>query len=161
MQVFLTKDFVMNMMLWVANFDGRVPQVRRACVLICLATYDNCERFDALQPAILKPVPLWTGKYVITFFGQLLSLTRLWHRQIFSMIMPDVNMNATMADHPKKEDQVSALVPHFAHTIDLNRKRLQYTFMSPRDTRVLVEQGELLMGILCKKVCAIFDSFLQ
>jgi DNA-directed RNA polymerase II subunit RPB1 len=62
----------------------------------------------------LKPVPLWTGK------------------QIFSMILPNVNMSGTMHDHPKGET----------------------TLISPMDTRVLVEQGELLTGILCKKVRA-------
>jgi DNA-directed RNA polymerase II subunit RPB1 len=86
--VFLSKSFVFNVLMWLHNFDGRVP-----------------------QPAILKPVPLWTGK------------------QMFSLILPDVNVEAKMADHPKDET----------------------TLLSPGDTRVLVEGGELLCGILCKK----------
>jgi DNA-directed RNA polymerase beta' subunit len=86
--VFLTKAFVFNVLMWLHNFDGRVP-----------------------QPAIVKPVPLWTGK------------------QMFSLILPDVNVEAKMADHPNDET----------------------TPISPGDTRVLVESGELLCGILCKK----------
>ena len=49
---------------------------------------------------------------------------------MFSLILPDVNLNGKMALHPAKEK----------------------TLMSPGDTRVLVESGELLCGILCKKV---------
>jgi DNA-directed RNA polymerase II subunit RPB1 len=41
--VFLTKEQVMNMMLWVPNWDGVIP-----------------------QPAIFKPRPRWTGKQIIS-----------------------------------------------------------------------------------------------
>jgi DNA-directed RNA polymerase II subunit RPB1 len=41
--VFLTKQEVMNLMLWVPNWDGVIP-----------------------QPAILKPRPRWTGKQMIS-----------------------------------------------------------------------------------------------
>ncbi|PGH28159.1 hypothetical protein AJ80_00049 [Polytolypa hystricis UAMH7299] len=41
--VFLTKDQVMNILLWVPDWDGVIP-----------------------QPAILKPRPRWTGKQVIS-----------------------------------------------------------------------------------------------
>ena len=39
--VFLTKDAVMNIMMWVPDWDGVIP-----------------------QPAILKPAPRWTGKQI-------------------------------------------------------------------------------------------------
>ena len=41
--VFLTKDQVMNILLWVPDWDGVIP-----------------------QPAILKPRPKWTGKQIIS-----------------------------------------------------------------------------------------------
>ncbi len=50
-------------------------------------------------PAILKPVPLWTGK------------------QLFSLLVPDVNMERESKNHPDGEDAV----------------------ISPGDTRVRIE----------------------
>ncbi|EMR71753.1 putative rna polymerase ii largest subunit protein [Eutypa lata UCREL1] len=41
--VFMTKEAVMNIMLWVPNWDGVIP-----------------------QPAILKPRPRWTGKQIVS-----------------------------------------------------------------------------------------------
>ncbi|KAL9118312.1 MAG: hypothetical protein Q9187_005144, partial [Circinaria calcarea] len=41
--VFLTKDQVMNILLWVPDWDGVIP-----------------------QPAILKPSPKWTGKQIVS-----------------------------------------------------------------------------------------------
>ncbi|KAJ3327245.1 DNA-directed RNA polymerase II subunit rpb1, partial [Gonapodya sp. JEL0774] len=59
---FLTKDLVMNILMWVDDWDGVVP-----------------------PPAILKPVPLWTGK------------------QLLSMIIPDINLIGFAATHPDDE----------------------------------------------------------
>lgn len=54
----------MNLMMWIPDWDGKL-----------------------IQPAILKPQPLWTGK------------------QIFSMIIPgNVNMIRTHSTHPDDED---------------------------------------------------------
>lgn len=54
----------MNLMMWIPDWDGKL-----------------------IQPAILKPKPLWTGK------------------QIFSMIIPgNVNMIRTHSTHPDDED---------------------------------------------------------
>ena len=41
--VFLTKELVMNILLWVPEWDGVIP-----------------------QPAIIKPRPLWTGKQILS-----------------------------------------------------------------------------------------------
>ena len=41
--VFLTKEQVMNILLWVPDWDGVIP-----------------------QPAIVKPRPRWTGKQMIS-----------------------------------------------------------------------------------------------
>ncbi|CAG9581409.1 unnamed protein product [Danaus chrysippus] len=91
--VFLTKEQVMNLLMFLPTWDGKIP-----------------------QPCILKPQPLWTGK------------------QIFTLIIPgNVNMVRTHSTHPDDEDD------------GVNR------WISPGDTKVIVEHGELLMGILCKK----------
>ncbi|GBE61229.1 DNA-directed RNA polymerase II largest protein [Babesia ovata] len=52
---FLTKDMLMNLLMWIPYWDGKLP-----------------------QPCIFHPVPLWTGKQVITIiltFDQLNSST--------------------------------------------------------------------------------------
>ena len=56
---FMNSKFLMNLMMWLTNFNGHLP-----------------------MPAILKPVPLWTGK------------------QVFSMFLPDVNLRRFAAWHP-------------------------------------------------------------
>lgn len=59
---FLTKDQVMNLVLWIKDFDGGLP-----------------------IPAILKPVPLWTGK------------------QIISMFLPKIHLVGYHSKHPENE----------------------------------------------------------
>ncbi|XP_013918320.1 PREDICTED: DNA-directed RNA polymerase II subunit RPB1 [Thamnophis sirtalis] len=91
--VFLERGEVMNLLMFLSTWDGKVP-----------------------QPAILKPRPLWTGK------------------QIFSLIIPGhINCVRTHSTHPDDEDSGP------------------YKHISPGDTKVIVENGELIMGILCKK----------
>ena len=50
---FIKKDVFMNILMWLENWDGKVP-----------------------KPAILKPEPLWTGKQVFTMFLPDVSLTK-------------------------------------------------------------------------------------
>uniref|UniRef100_A0A2P2HWC8 DNA-directed RNA polymerase subunit n=2 Tax=Hirondellea gigas TaxID=1518452 RepID=A0A2P2HWC8_9CRUS len=91
--VFLEKHEVMNLLMFLPIWDGRMP-----------------------QPAIIKPTALWTGK------------------QIFSLVIPgNLNLVKTHSTHPDDEDETT------------NK------WISPGDTKVLVEHGELIMGILCKK----------
>ncbi|KAG1660851.1 DNA-directed RNA polymerase II subunit RPB1 [Nymphon striatum] len=91
--VFLERDQMMNLLMFLPPWDGRIP-----------------------QPAILKPKPLWTGK------------------QIFSLIIPGtVNCIRTHSTHPDEEDDGP------------------YRWISPGDTKVLIEHGELISGIICKK----------
>ncbi|KAI7903385.1 DNA-directed RNA polymerase II subunit RPB1 [Cokeromyces recurvatus] len=86
---FLTKDLVMNIVMWVPSWDGYIP-----------------------TPAILKPKPMWTGK------------------QILSMVIPKgINCLTFHSTHPDGET----------------------TLISPGDTRVIIENGELICGIVCKK----------
>ena len=86
---FLTKSEVMALCMWVRDWDGRIP-----------------------EPAILKPVPLWTGK------------------QMLSMIIPEgTNLIGFHSAHPDNED----------------------TDISPGDTKVIIQDGEVICGIICKK----------
>jgi DNA-directed RNA polymerase II subunit RPB1 len=62
-------------------------------------------------PTILKPIPLWTGK------------------QIFSLILPRLNLIRFTSNHDEK------LTGH----------------MNLFDTEVLIENGELIMGVVCKR----------
>ncbi|EPZ33421.1 RNA polymerase Rpb1 1 domain-containing protein [Rozella allomycis CSF55] len=97
-ECFLTRAMVMNLVMWMPEWDGRLP-----------------------KPCIVKPVPLWSGK------------------QIFSMLIPSgVNCVTFHSTHPDNE----------------------IGDISPGDTKVLIENGELLMGnnkqfnrvgIVCKK----------
>jgi len=85
---FIPREMMMNLLMWIPRWDGIVP-----------------------EPAILKPVPLWTGK------------------QMMSLILPQINMIGFHSTHPDNEN----------------------TDISPGDTKVIIEDGHLLAGILCKK----------
>ena len=87
---FLTRDQVMQLVLWLGDFKFELP-----------------------VPAIIKPVPMWTGK------------------QIISLLLPEVNISKNCNVHLKDDDKF--LLP-------------------PRDTKILIEKGELLMGMLDKGV---------
>ena len=77
-------------------------------------------------------LPIWDGKLPIP---AILKPKPLWTgKQLFSLIIPG-NVNCQRL--------------HSAH--DDNENGGQYHWISPGDTRVLIEHGELLMGILCKR----------
>ena len=87
--VFMTKAFVDQLLMWVPHFDGHCP-----------------------VPAIIKPVKLWTGK------------------QILSLIIPmQINLICFHSQHPDNEQQEQSI----------------------GDTKVMIQNGELLMGIVCKR----------
>jgi len=86
--LFLTHDLVMNIVLWVPDWDGKLP-----------------------LPCILRPIPMWSGK------------------QILSMILPKVNYQGQ----------------HF--TFD----EADRAPISTNDAVVVIENGEILSGIICKK----------
>lgn len=81
---------------------------------------------------ILMYLPSWNGKMPIPC---ILKPKPLWSgKQIFSLIIPgSVNMVRTHSTHPEEEDNGP------------------YKWISVGDTKVVVEHGELIMGILCKK----------
>uniref|UniRef100_A0A023F603 DNA-directed RNA polymerase subunit n=2 Tax=Triatoma infestans TaxID=30076 RepID=A0A023F603_TRIIF len=81
---------------------------------------------------ILMHLPVWDGKMPIP---AILKPKPLWTgKQVFSLIIPgNVNMIRTHSTHPDDEDNGP------------------YKWISPGDTKVMVEHGELVTGILCKK----------
>ena len=52
-ETFIKKDVFMNIIMWLENWDGKVP-----------------------KPAILKPEPLWTGKQVLSMMLPHINLIR-------------------------------------------------------------------------------------
>jgi DNA-directed RNA polymerase II subunit RPB1 len=87
----LERDLVMNILMWVPNWDGRVP-----------------------TPCILKPKPMWTGK------------------QLLSLLVPqglNLKRDSAIAGKNKKDH------PDF----------------SASDCKVVIQDGEILSGIICKK----------
>ena len=103
--VLLTREQVMNLVLWVPGWSGPDPSMGAS-------TGPHPLQGQLPIPAILKPVPRWTGK------------------QILSMVLPRVNLLAYHSAHPDGE---------------VNNE------CSPGDTRVWIEDGQLLTGILCKR----------
>ncbi|KAI8911186.1 hypothetical protein DFJ77DRAFT_432624, partial [Powellomyces hirtus] len=88
---FLRQDLVMNLLMWVPDWDGTIP-----------------------QPAIIKPVPLWTGK------------------QIVSLILPaKINVTGMHTAYVQTPSNPEPDIP---------------------DCKVLIENGELLSGILDKSM---------
>merc|ERR1719450_1584193 len=81
---------------------------------------------------LLMFLPSWDGKMPIP---AILKPKPLWTgKQLFSLIIPgNVNCMRLHSTHPDDENNGP------------------YHWISPGDTRVLIENGELIMGILCKK----------
>ncbi|XP_037032570.1 DNA-directed RNA polymerase II subunit RPB1 [Bradysia coprophila] len=81
---------------------------------------------------ILMFLPTWDGKMPQPC---ILKPKPLWTgKQIFTLIIPgNVNVIRTHSTHPDEEDDGP------------------YKWISPGDTKVMVEHSELIMGILCKK----------
>uniref|UniRef100_T1JDI6 DNA-directed RNA polymerase subunit n=15 Tax=Myriapoda TaxID=61985 RepID=T1JDI6_STRMM len=81
---------------------------------------------------LLMFLPIWDGKMPMP---AILKPKPLWTgKQLFSLIIPgNVNVIRTHYTHPDDEDEGP------------------YKWISPGDTKVLVEHGELISGILCKK----------
>ncbi|KAB7506534.1 DNA-directed RNA polymerase II subunit RPB1 [Armadillidium nasatum] len=81
---------------------------------------------------LLMFLPIWDGRMP---HPAILKPKPLWTgKQLFSLIIPgNLNLIKTHSAHPDDEDDGP------------------YKWISPGDTKVLVEHGELIMGILCKK----------
>lgn len=94
--VFLNRAEFMNLVIFSKNWNGIIP-----------------------IPTILKPLPLWTGK------------------QVISSIIPKINYVNYAIDFPTNEKNED---------------------ISPVDSKVLIKDGELLMGHFCKKTGKILFS---
>lgn len=81
---------------------------------------------------LLMFLPTWNGKIPQP---AILKPKPLWTgKQIFSLIIPgNVNVMRTHSTHPDNEDNT------------------EFKWISPGDTRVLIENGVLLSGIICSK----------
>ncbi|ESO04483.1 hypothetical protein HELRODRAFT_158265 [Helobdella robusta] len=81
---------------------------------------------------LIMYIPHWNGKIPQP---AILKPEPLWTgKQLFSLIIPgQINCIRTHSTHPDDED------------------RGPYKWISPGDTKVIVENGQLLSGILCKK----------
>ncbi|XP_064614759.1 LOW QUALITY PROTEIN: DNA-directed RNA polymerase II subunit RPB1-like [Liolophura sinensis] len=81
---------------------------------------------------LLMFLPIWDGRMPKP---AILKPRPLWTgKQLFSLIIPGrVNLIRTHSTHPDEED------------------RGPYKWISPGDTKVLIEDGTLISGILCKK----------
>jgi len=64
--VFMERDLVMNMLMWISDWDGRVP-----------------------IPAILKPKELWTGKQLLTMILPKINLKRVANNGPSEKSMPN------------------------------------------------------------------------
>lgn len=102
---------VQDALLGVSKFTSRntlLPKSLAYNLLMCIDDWTG----EVPIPAILKPREMWTGK------------------QLFSLILPNVNVTRTANNHPDVQDRAD---------------------ISPTDTFVLIQQGQLLMGIVDKK----------
>jgi DNA-directed RNA polymerase II subunit RPB1 len=81
---------------------------------------------------LLLHLPQWDGRMPQP---AILKPRPLWSgKQLFSLIIPGrINCIRTHSTHPDEEDAGP------------------YKWISPGDTKVMVEDGELMMGIICKK----------
>ncbi|XP_013419697.1 DNA-directed RNA polymerase II subunit RPB1-like isoform X2 [Lingula anatina] len=88
------------------------------------------EKADMMK--LLMYLPSWNGRMPMP---AILKPRPLWTgKQLFSLVIPGrVNVIRTHSTHPDEEDNGP------------------YKWLSPGDTKVLIEDGELISGIICKK----------
>ncbi|CAF3875482.1 unnamed protein product [Rotaria sp. Silwood1] len=131
-----------------ANFDGdemnlHLPQSIKAKVELSelmmvprlIITPQSNRPVMGIVQDTLTAVQKMTKRDVFIEKTAILKPEPLWTgKQLFSLILPqEVNCIRTHSQHPDDEDNGP------------------YTWISPGDTKVLIENGRLLSGILCKK----------
>ncbi|KAI8822772.1 hypothetical protein BJ741DRAFT_644031 [Chytriomyces cf. hyalinus JEL632] len=84
------------------------------------------------QPVILKPVPLWTGK------------------QIVSLTIPEIELKGVTLTHADREDTFKQLTADLSEP-ETRWAEAEFYNLTPHDTRVLILNGQLLTGYLSKK----------
>lgn len=134
---FFTKEKVMQMIGFLSSWNGIL-----------------------MKPCILKPVPLWSGKQLLSILLYQFNLER------FSGWYPDEERKHSRSelesmDTNEIENSIKKLII-YKNEMNLckNKKELidylmvleeENFLMTPSDTRVYIDDGELLSGILCKK----------
>lgn len=86
---------------------------------------------DIPSPTIIKPVLLWTGKQIIT------------------MILPKIDLVAYHSIHYNFIDKIKNDVT--MSEIEKKQKIELIETTNPYDTKIIIQNGELLSGIICKR----------
>ncbi|PVU90271.1 hypothetical protein BB559_000101 [Furculomyces boomerangus] len=104
------------------------------CAINIFTKRDTLLQYDFVMN-LLMTIPDWDG---IVPTPCILKPQPLWSgKQIYSMVIPKgVNCHRYNSTHPDNE----------------------YTWCSPGDTRIIIENGELLSGALCKRTVGAVDS---
>lgn len=128
--VFLTKDKFFNLLMWLRPWNGNDGTGYDG------GKQDDHGKIDIPPPAIMKPVPMWTGK------------------QLLSMMLPPIHLTGYHSIHGNKLDvykkYLDAMQPPLTPE-ERQEKIDRWLHENPEDTRVLIENGELLTGIICKR----------
>lgn len=120
---FIDKEMIMNLILWVENGINKG-----------VLDTDNHFWCNIPTPAIVKPKQLWTGK------------------QIISLLLPNIDLTGYHSIHSDKQDEWNAIAEELGLEGEAKEKHKKYFFdMNPYDTKVVIDDGELLSGIICKK----------
>jgi DNA-directed RNA polymerase II subunit RPB1 len=129
---FLEKEHVMQLLGFLESWDWKLP-----------------------SPCILKPKQLWSGKQIISKLFGSLNLERFanFHPEDEEALpdKEDLNIEELILHLEKlfKTKPISNIKDEILQ--QLNTLEEERHFMSPSDTRVLIRDGELLSGFLCKK----------
>ena len=125
---FLSKEQFYNLVLWLRfsrrNGWKQNADLRGAEDLTSRREFP-WDTSDIPTPAIFKPKPLWTGK------------------QLLSMMLPRINLSGYHSVHQNRLDQFKKQTG--------TEQTEKWINENPEDTRVLIEDGELLSGIICKR----------
>lgn len=108
---------VQDTLLGVMKFTLRDTFLTRSEVYNTLMHLDSWDGNIPI-PAILKPQPMWTGK------------------QIFSLLIPSVNVSRTSKNHEGELE---------------SKEGISGSWLAAYDTRVRIERGKLICGIIDKK----------
>jgi DNA-directed RNA polymerase II subunit RPB1 len=144
---FLTREKVLQILMFTSVWNGELP-----------------------KPCIFKPVELWSGKQIISY----LLPRNVKYQNAGISHLEDYNLvNFEFVKHLKSDEECR---PHKVNFItNLNRggdnfneffciekEQLKLPFFHQNDSYVLIEEGELLAGRLCKKsVGAVHQSLIH
>ncbi|KAM7206744.1 hypothetical protein V8F33_000387 [Rhypophila sp. PSN 637] len=130
--VFLNKEQVMNMMMWVPDWDGVVP-----------------------MPAILRPRPRWTGKQMISMvIPKIINIFRANSSGPVVPVAPQ-RKEEDDEDEDEPEDELAPSKPKKEDKPDDKKKKggkKTNDWAPENDEGLLIQQGELMYGLFTKKI---------